>query len=311
MGGFAERANGNSSARLANQACCAIVPAMPTLGRKPAPAGLVAVLSCAALLSSCGPGPSREEPAATNNIVQDPRPTPVVEAPLDRERLLLAAIRAASAFAAGSNDSKAQRDLDGKRFELRMRFGCGDGDDAARGWRFDEAKRTLRLRVTPDISQEDPVAAKVAGERYETVEGLWLRRPWLLIASCPAIPEPAPAEATGQQAPEPEPQVAQPMVRAARVGVAQFSSPTDSRTTRRKQRPYESTKILDEGQEPSRQGYDFVLSGRLRALQDRRVISCVSDRADAPPDCIISVHVDRSWIERADNRELVAEWTGG
>lgn len=273
------------------------------------------MLLFAALLASCGPAEPQEEPTDTlTNTAQELPPLPVADAPLDRERLMLAAIRAASAFAAGADDSAAQRELDGKRFELRIRFGCGpaEAQEESRGWRFDEAKRTLRLRVAPDISAEDPVAAAIAAEGFEGVEGLWLRRPWLLAAACPRTPPPAaPEQAEEAESERDEPAAKTPVTAGWKVGLAQFFSSTDSRTGRRRQRPYETTKVLAEGQQPSAQGYDFVVSGRIRALPDRRVIACSFAETGTPPACIISVHVDRTWIERPDNREMVAEWTGG
>jgi hypothetical protein len=293
---------------------------MPTLRRLP-PAGRVAMLFCAAFLISCEP---REEPADTalNTMVQERSPLPVAEPPLDRERLLLAAARTASAFAAGADDSAAQRELNGKRFEIRFRIGCDNGGarDEMRGWRFDEKTRTLRIRVEPDLSSDDPVLVGISGGRFESVEGLWVNRPWMLTAACPKVSPPAPpvadvSEKTGREpgAQSQEPQGPEPQTSLVgrRVGIAQFFTTADSRTSRRKQRPYETTKVLDEGQGPSRQGYDFVMAGRLRALPGRRVIVCASDSAEAPPACVISVHVDRAWLERPDNRELVAEWTGG
>jgi hypothetical protein len=279
---------------------------MPELSRMTGSAGLVALCSCAAALMSCGRDHPSEEPETANVIAEVTRSAPAVEPPLDRERLLLAVIRAASAFAAGGRDSEAQRKFDGKRFELRVRFGCGDGGDESRGWRFDEKSRTLRLRVSQDISKDDIIAAKVAGDEFESVEGMWLRRPWLLAAACPA----AQARPSAEE-PDVGPAVpAEPMAASPRVGVATFSTSADSRTTRRQQRPYEATKILGEGEAPSGQGYDFVMAGRLRALPDGRVIACSSESPDSPPACIISVHIDRVSIERPDTRAQIAEWTG-
>ena len=292
---------------------------MPTPRRFPPQAGRVAILVCAALLASCGPDkPQGDTPEAVPNASREGSTLPVAEPPLDRERLLLAAFRAASAFAAGADDSAAQRQLDGKRFELRFRFGCGEADsqDDSRGWRFDESERTLRLRVTSDLSERDPAVAQIASKEFEGVEGLWLRRPWLLPATCPRKPAASPtaeqaspvAEEVGREVEDATAPAATPGGR--RVGVAQFFTATDPRTARRRQRPFEVTKVLEEGQGPSAQGYDFIMSGRLRALPDRRVIVCSVGGPDLPPDCIVSVHVDRSWIERPDTKELIAEWSG-
>ena len=318
MGGFPVSANANSRPRLAIPAGHAILWPMPTSRRSPSAAGLVAVLSCAALLASCGRDQPGEEATTFNNIVQQLPSVPVAEAPLDREALLLATLRAASAFAAGADDSDEQRRLAGKRFELRLRFGCGgiNGADEGRGWQFEDERRTMRLKVAPDISGDDPVAAAIAGDSFETVEGFWLRRPWLLTPACPAVPaaESAKVETTAKPTPESETEPeaeAAAIVMGRRVGIAQFFSESDSRTGRRRHRAYESTSVLAGNEQPSSSGYDFVLSGRLRALPDRRAIACVSDGSQVPPSCIVSVHVDRAWIERADNRKLIAEWTGG
>ncbi len=269
------------------------------------------------MLPACGRDQPGDQPTVLNNFVQQLPSVPAVEKPLDREQLLLATLRAASAFAAGTDDGAVQRGLDGKRFELRVRFGCGEAgaDEENRGWRFDARQRTLRLKVAPDISSEDPVAAAIAGDAFETVEGFWLRRPWLLTTACPPVPPAAGqgAGATAATQPEPPAEDAEPAPAALgrQVGIAQFFTDVDSRTARRKQRPYQSTTVLPAGQEPSTIGYDFVLSGRLRTLPDRRVIACASDGPRAPPSCIISADIDRAWIERPDNRQLIAEWTGG
>lgn len=281
---------------------------MPTVHASFSPSGLAALIG-AAVLTSCGPDRTGTERVALNNMVEELPVITVAERPLDREQLLLATMRAASAFAAGSDDPEAQRKLDGKRFELRMRFGCRSDEDQARGWRFDEEDRTLRLRITPDISEDDPIAAAIAGEQSESVEGFWLRRPWMLTASCPARKPAAEPAGETQDAKIVPTEDKLPSVRIPRVGLAQFFASSDSRTTRRKRRPYEATIVLDDGQERGDQGYDFILSGRLRALTDRRVIACVAENPDLPPDCIISVHIDRVRIEHPGNRELIAEWT--
>ena len=96
-----------------------------------------------------------------------------------------------------------------------------------------------------------------------------------------------------------------------RVGIAQFFSDTDSRTLRRDGRPYQATKALADGQAPSAQGYDLVLSGRLKRLPDGRVIACKVEQASRPPQCIVSVDFDRVWIERPDTKESLAEWNAG
>ena len=95
------------------------------------------------------------------------------------------------------------------------------------------------------------------------------------------------------------------------VGIAQFFTSADPRTHRRDTRAYEATKILAEGEEPSAQGYDLVISGRLRKLADGRAIACTIVGADRPPACVVSAEIDRVWLERPDNRKMIAEWRRG
>ena len=70
-------------------------------------------------------------------------------------------------------------------------------------------------------------------------------------------------------------------------------------------------KTLAEGTPISSQGFNLVLSGRLRSLPERGVIKCSAVNAYSPPECIVSAEFQRVWIERPDSREVVAEWGGG
>jgi hypothetical protein len=265
---------------------------------------------------------------ATDNVAVLPS-LPVPTPAMDRAALLAAVAQAASAAAGGLDDGEAQRKLDGQQFEVRLRFGCSGptevADEKSMSWRFDQAKRTLRLRAAPDISMEQPLPAAIAGDAFEAAEGFWVPRPWLLQPGCPVVPPPPPTpaapqpvdagtKAKGPLRPAAEAKAAVEAARAIaqqRVGIAQFFSHTDSRTLRRDGRPYEATKVLEEGQAPSAQGYDLVLSGRLKRLPDGRVIACKVEQPDLPPRCIVSADFDRVWIERPDTKESLAEWNAG
>lgn len=234
---------------------------------------------------------------------------------MDREALLLAAAHAASAAAAGTNDMAAQRTLEGKRFDVRIRFGCPmagpvapNPNEGPFNVRFDEKARTLRVRASPDLTLDDPQAAAIAGGKAEAVEGFWMYRPWLLEARCPVVPKPAGLEAdapafpseSGKESPEPA---------GVRVGLAQFYTEEDARTGRRDGRPFEATKVLEADQKPSVQGYDLVLSGRLAPAPGGKIVNCRVESASAPPDCIVSADIERVRIERPGTNELVAEWS--
>lgn len=247
-----------------------------------------------------------------------PRPEPA----LDRAGILAAVAQAASASAAGVDGAAAQKGLDGRQFEFRIRFGCmGPSNnlrDASLGWSLDSETQTLRVRARPTVSADDRLVLELAGGKFEAVEGFWVPRPWLLQSLCPAAaavkaPE-APSEAdalppakgAAARPDEPDPSTVWP-----RVGIAQFFDETESRTGRRSMRAYEAVKTLEPDQPIGSQGFNLVLAGRLKALPGRGVIACASKNADSPPDCIVSADFDRVWIERPDTREIIAEWGSG
>lgn len=289
---------------------CAIVPPMTTLRRG------TAAFACMLALVSCRPADQDEtvNNAADPAIPRKPA-TPLVEAPRDRGSLLIALTRAASAAALGLNDTDAQRDLDGDRFEFRLRFGCPlpAGEEPADGpfnVRYDKAERRLRVSVAPTVSADDPTVTAVASEQVEAVEGFWIDHPWILATGCPA--RPAAPEVTEADSPpagakaEAEGQPASPVLPSA--AIVQFLTENDPRTDRRGNRPYAASKTLPEGSEPSPRGYDLVLSGRLRALADGRVIACTVTSTDSPPTCLISALFGKVRIEHPETGEIIAEW---
>ena len=279
---------------------------------------LAALWLGAAIVAACQPNGSGKDDHDNAAAAGPQMPSlPIVEPPYDRGRILLAVGRAASAYSAGIDDSANQRRLEGKRFEVRLRFGCegqgpGKGDH---GWSIDPDGRTLRLRAVPSISLKDSAVRALANEGTEAVEGFWLRRPWLLDAACPSIrptttgtgSEAASVATTNPEATDEEESEAAPSA-APRIGIAQFFTPNDSRTGRRIDRPFETVKQLAEGETVGENGFDLVLSGRLRG-HGGRVIHCWGEGANRPPDCIVSTDMDRVRIERPNDKAVMAEWT--
>ena len=269
----------------------------------------LAGLACLAACQQPKPQGNVQEPAA------EPAPqlptVPRLES-LDRGAILAAVAQAASASAAGADDSTAQRALDGRQFEFRIRFGCRGPSAALReqwlGWSFDEVSRTLRVRAKPTLTGEDPLVQELGGGVFEAVEGFWVPRPWLLQPICPATVavQTAPVDEVAEDS-----KVAEPLPLWPRIGMAQFFSETDPRTGRRSVRPYEAVKTLDSGVAIDSQGLDLVLSGRLKALPGKRVIACRAKGAQSPPECIVSTEFDRVWIETPGSEKVIAEWSSG
>jgi hypothetical protein len=272
--------------------------------------GFAAAAAVLLLAGACQGGESQQNHAdnAANAAKQQtvPRlPIPVPEPPMSREQVLVDALRAATAFAAGSDDARLQKSLANKQFELRIRFGCDapgeTGTTEPFGWTYDPKTRVLKVRATPALSLKDAPVKAIAGEAFEAVEGFWLRRPWLLEPVCPRPDEnAAPGEASNAA------ELAPPQS----VGIAQFFTATGPRTMRRSGRPYEATKKLEKD-EPPNGGFDLVLTGRLVALPDGRVIACTRSLTGEQPACLISVEFGQVSIERADTHEQLAQWGSG
>ena len=271
------------------------------------------VYAALAALGAC----QQPQPAGNDPVpAAEPRPqlpaVPRLE-PLDRAAILAAVAQAASAQAAGADDGAAQRPLDGRQFEFRIRFGCRGPSTALPeqwlGWSFDGEGRTLRVRARPTLAGEDPLVQELGGSGFEAVEGFWIPRPWLLKPVCPAAS--AVQSALVDEVAEDDTKIAEPLPRWPRIGLAQFFSETDPRTGRRSMRPYEAVKTFGEGQPVGSRGFDLVLSGRLKALPDKRVIACLAKSAQNPPDCIVSADFDRVRIEAPGSEEIIAEWSSG
>lgn len=280
---------------------------------------MIALVAATCLLSGCE---QRRSPDAERPPVAPVSPGPTSELPpvdstLNRQDLLAAIARAASNAALGASDAEEQRKLDGKRFEFRMRFGCQsaseDQAEPSRTWRFDERRRILSLTILPEISLGSRLIGMLQNGKYEAVEGFWIHRPWLLEAGCPAMPS-APPEASPSPTPSPHSSPA-PLAKPAAasspsLAIAQFFTSADTRTQRRDNRPYRATSVLAEGELPSKDGYDLVISGRLQRLADGRVIACRITSAAIPPSCIVSAQFDTVAIAAPGSRQPIARWSG-
>jgi hypothetical protein len=270
----------------------------------------LAAALCIALAAGCD-GQHAAAPAGQTSEPSARRQLPVANPPLDREALLLEVVRAASAAATGMDRAEEDRQLDGKQFELRLRFGCpGDptGGDESRNWSLDEAQRVLRIEIKPELVSDAPLVKDILDSAFEAAEGFWIRRPWLLQAAC-LRSQAAPPESGGEADAE-TPATPTPDAPPVRLGLVQFFTSDEGRTHRRGNRPYQATESLAVGEQPSSAGYDLVIRGRLQSLPDGRVIACTSS-GSGQPSCIVSARFEEVSLERADTAELLAEWPSG
>ncbi len=215
---------------------------------------------------------------------------------MEREDVLFAALRAATAAALGNDDAEAQSKLDGSRFRFRTRFGCSAAAPPSPGaqpdlgtWKYDQDKSVLRVKVTPDLGPEHRLVTPFLGHGYESVWGITVAQPWLLAAGCPVQPL---ATATPDQQPE--------------IGIAQLFTKDDSRI----QRPVATYDLVkqSEPEEVPTKGLDLVISGRLSALADGRVVHCTI--TGGVPACLITVKIDKVSIENPVTGTELGDWGG-
>jgi hypothetical protein len=205
---------------------------------------------------------------------------------LNREDLVLAALRSITAAALGQDDRAAQSQLKGRKFELRMRFGCPAADNSTRSLAYDEKAQVLRAKVTSDIAEQTLPISDLLYRKYEGAVGFVLGQPWLLSAGCP--------QADFAKLP-----VAQPTIVLAQLFTAEES---------RAQRPgtsYELTKPMKPEEAP-KQGLDLIVSGRLAELADGRSVHCGA--RDGAPACLIAGKIDRVALARPGSDEVLGEW---
>jgi hypothetical protein len=239
-----------------------------------------------ALVAACRPQP--QDPNAGNAAAPQPVPKPVElpvpEPALDREALLIAAIRAASATATGADDQDLQAELRGRRFEFRWRFACPDSaEDAPMRAQYRAKDETLRVTVEPTLAADSPLIEPWLSQGFEAASGFIVDQPWLLAPACAA-----PSRDSGA------------------VAIAELFPAEGSRASRPPE-TYRVTKRVEGGGVPAG-GLDFVLSGRMEALPEGKVINCLPGAAAMRPQCLISVKVDRAAIEDPSTRETLAEW---
>jgi hypothetical protein len=254
----------------------------------------IGVLIVLLLRPSTAPPPKVEPTPAPPPLVAA---APAPSAPASRDELISGADAAASAYAAG--DTLGASDLIGRKFTLRLAFGCG-GPTADPGpvqayYQLDNASRTVRLVARPANWTDLPlVRAAPAPEATEAVEGFWIPRPWLRTDGCPHRREVAPpATPTPVEAPS--------------LGVAMFHAADAPRAQRRGDRPYEYVYKLPAGGDGQGLSFSLLLEGRISGFADHAAVHCWGESINHRPVCLYGVDIDRVAFEDAKG-EVLAQW---
>lgn len=235
----------------------------------------------------------RAPPPATP--LESPQPVPVptvVPGPLlQRADLIELVARAADA---ASDDVALEETLAGRRFVVRIPFGCGTQTrtrNLAYGWSYDVDEEALRVSIVPQDWATIPwVLAEMERRGAETAEGFWIPRPWTRSETCPS----------GH---------GDPSDPSSSLGIAQIFAPDSSRVGQRRGRAMEATVRLPSGEILPEKGLRLVLEGRIaRWPQGRESVLCDASVAYDRPVCLIAASFDVIAVENAANGARLADW---
>lgn len=242
-------------------------------------------------------GRNNDPPPAPVQIRAAPSPvTPVVpSAPIDVTLQRADLIRLAAAAAdASSGGPSIEEMLEGKRFVIRIPFGCGELSNEKKrafGARFTADDQTLRISVQPeDWTQLPWIAAELSRRDANGAEGFWIPRPWTQSETCPA-------------------DKGDPANPASSLGIAQVFNADSSRVGQRRGRPFEATVQLDADDVDIGKGLRLVLEGRVaRWSTGGETVLCRAAQAYERPLCLVSAKLDLIAVENASNGDRLADW---
>ena len=218
-----------------------------------------------------------------------PEPT-VAEVTLGRADILRMASLAADA---ASGEAPVADTMDGRRFVIRIPFGCGPTTAAARdrSATYTVAGETLRVRIQPQDWTALPwVASEVARREAVGAEGFWVPRPWTTAETCP-------------------PDAAEPADPSSSLGIAQLFDADSSRVGQRRGRALEATVQVDAEEADFSKGFKLVVEGRVAQWPGgRETVLCRAPTAYQRPVCLVGAKLDGISIENAANGERLADW---
>lgn len=270
--------------------------------------GLAATLLIGGAGFLLGRGTTDRTQMVTAPRVDMPTPRPAPESPaldavLDRSDLIALAAKAADAAGAGRDPGPEVAKAGGRRFELRLPFGCDgpseEDSEAAMRWRYDEKEEVLRIRVEPTTWTARDWWSGAAPTGIQAIEGFWIGRPWTASEAC--------AASGGRAAPVGTEPVTLP---GQTLALGQIFYSEGRRGAQRDGRPYEAVIRVPEGDLEVSAGFRVKLSGRLARMRDGGPVRCRQPAGpEQRPICLISVLMDEIAIENPAGDVTLATWS--
>lgn len=238
-------------------------------------------------------------PAAAPKAAPDPAP---ISSVLGRSDIMALASAAADAAAAGRAPGPEVAQAAGRRFELRLPFGCNgpapESSDAGMRWRYDAADQALRVHVDPVSWSADDWWPRDTPEEVDAIEGFWISRPWTSSEACPASGQ-TPSAAGSEPV----------MLPGQTLAIGQMFFASGGRGGRRDGEPYEAVVRVPENQLSASKGFHLQLSGRIARTPGGGPVQCRQpERPEQRPVCLISVVIDEVAIENAASGAPLATW---
>jgi hypothetical protein len=250
---------------------------------------------------------------------------------LGRAELIALAAQAADAAASALPPPAEVGEANGRRFSIRLPFGCGGGSEekssAAMRWRYDAEAAALRVHVAPVAWTAQDWWTGPVPPGIDAIEGFWIARPWTSSERCPNAvatrpSETAPAaaakpDADGNDIAEADRNTAPPAEQlpsgtapAQTLALGQIFSAGGARQGRRNGKAYEAVIRTAANDLDTSAGLHLRLTGRLAAVPGGGVVRCKSPAgAEQRPVCLLSAAFDEVAIERAVDGKVLATWS--
>lgn len=255
------------------------------------------------------PGVMAQAPAAPSAPAParaiEPQPLGV----LGRSDLIGLAALASDAVAAGRAPGPEVGEAAGRRFELRLPFGCAgaasETSEAQMRWRYDEADEALRINVAPTVWAAAEWLPTPSLRGAGAVEGFWIARPWTSSEACPVAGEVS--GATG----------AQPVTLPGQTLAVGQILPTAATGTaggevERERTVYDAVVRVPRGKLDASKGFRVRISGRIARREEADPVRCRQPLGpEQQPICLVEVVTDEVAIENAASGETLATWNVG